>query len=138
MDKTAKENLFNTFKAVIDSVIADKKENPKNLKLINNFNAKVNIGLHVEEDEIFYVNLVAKDGNYELSRGQLDDYDLGLIAAPEDLMFFSNGENSTVHMIMKKNQFGKRKLRLKKGGRNIGKLLKISKILVLDKRPAGG
>ena len=41
MDETAKENLFNTFKAVIDSVITDKKENPKNLKLINNFNAKV-------------------------------------------------------------------------------------------------
>lgn len=58
------------------------------------------------------------------------------MADPGDLLYFSNGTNSTVHMVTKKNRFGKRKLKIKKGGRNLGKLLKISKILVLDKIPA--
>jgi hypothetical protein len=50
------------------------------------------------------------------------------------MMFFSNGENSTLHMMMKKNRFGERKLRFKKGttGLNLGKLLKLSSLLVLD------
>ena len=57
------------------------------------------------------------------------------MAAPEDLMFFCNGENSTLHMVLKKNRFGYKKLRFSKGSsgkRNLGILLKLSKILVLD------
>ena len=70
-----------------------------------------------------------------MNRGKLDEYDLELMSAPEDLMFFSNGENSTVHMILKKNRFGYKKLRFSKGSNgkhNLGILLKLSKILVLD------
>jgi hypothetical protein len=135
MDESAQETLFLTFKAVIDDVIADKRKNPKNTKLLNEFQARINIGLHVEEDFIFWVNLVADAGEYTLSKGLLDEYDLELIADPEDLMYFTNGQYSTFKMMTGKNRFGKRKLRYKGGtsGRNMGKLLKLPKILVLDK-----
>ena len=74
-------------------------------------------------------------GNYEVKRGKLDQYDLEILATPEDLLFFSSGENSILNMMMKKNIFGYRKLRFSKGSngkRNLGKLLKLSKIIVLD------
>ena len=134
MEESEKENLFITFQQVIESIVKDKRKNPKNLKLLNNFKAKINLGLQIEEDFYFWVNLIANDGHFSLNRGKLDEYDLELMSAPEDLMFFSNGENSTVHMLIKKNRFGFKKLRFKGGttGRNLGILLKLPKILVLD------
>ncbi|MFX1343471.1 MAG: hypothetical protein ACFFAI_00075 [Promethearchaeota archaeon] len=135
MKEKEKENLFITFQQTIDSIIIDKQKNSKNEKLLNNFNAKINIGLEVEENSYLWVNLVAKDGNYFLNRDRLEEFDLELMACPEDLLFFSNGQNSTLNMMMKKNSYGQRKLRFSKGSngkRNLGKLLKLSKILVLD------
>ena len=135
MDETAQETLFFTFKAVIDDIIEDKRNFPKNLKRLNKFQAKINIGLHVEEDFILWVNLQAENGRFELAKGKLEEYDLELISDPEDLMYFSSGQYSTLHMMFKKNRFGYKKLRFKGGttGRNLGKLLKLPKILVLDK-----
>jgi len=135
MKEEEKENLFITFQQTIDSIIIDKQKNAKNEKLLNSFNAKINIGLEVEENSYLWVNLLAKEGNYSLSRGRLEEFDLELMACPEDLLFFSNGENSTLNMMLKKNSFGQRKLRFSKGSngkRNLGILLKLSKILVLD------
>jgi hypothetical protein len=132
MDEAQKETLFLTIKSVIDGIIADKRENPKNTKRLDSFEGRINIGLHVEENEIVWINLVAKDGEYTVSRDVLDDYDLELISDPEDLMFFCNGQYSVTHMMLKKNRFGKRKLRFK--GRAYGKLLALPKILVLDKK----
>ena len=135
MDEYEKENLFITFKGVIESIILDKRNNPKNNKMLDNFNAKLNIGLQVEEDFYLWVNLIAKNGNFILERGQLEVYDLELRATPEDLMYFSNGENSTLNMMLKKNKYGTKKLRFDKssdGKRNLGLLLKLPKILVLD------
>ncbi len=132
MDDTQRETLFLTIKAVIDGIIADKRENPKNIKRLNSFKGRINIGLHVEENEIMWINLVAKDGEYVVGKGALEEHDLELIADPEDLMFFCNGQYSVTHMMMKKNRFGERKLRFK--GRAYGKLLALPKILVLDKK----
>ena len=135
MKEEEKENLFITFQQTIDSIIIDKKKNPKNEKLLKNFHAKINLGLQVEDDEYFWVNLIGSEGDFSLNRGKLEEYDLELKASPEDLLFFSNGENSTLNMMMKKNRFGKRKLTFSKssdGKRNLGILLKLSKILVLD------
>ncbi len=135
MKEVEKDNLFLTFKQTIDSIILDKQKNPKNENLLNNFNAKINIGLHVEEDFFLWMNLSAFKGNYDVKRGKLDQYDLEILATPEDLLFFSSGENSILNMMMKKNIFGYRKLRFSKGSngkRNLGKLLKLSKIIVLD------
>jgi len=135
MEESEKENLFITFQQVIESIIKDKRNNPKNVKLLNNFKAKINLGLQIEEDFYFWVNLIANNGHFSLNRGKLDQYDLELMSAPEDLLFFSNGENSTFHMMFKKNRFGYKKLRFSKGSngkRNLGILLKLSKILVLD------
>ena len=50
MKEVEMENLFLTFKQTIDSIILDKKKNPKKENLLNRFNAKINIGLHVEKD----------------------------------------------------------------------------------------
>jgi len=135
MKEVEMENLFLTFKQTIDSIILDKKKNPKKEDLLNNFNAKINIGLHVEKDFFLWVNLSAFNGKYDLNKGKLDQFDLEILATPEDLFFFSKGENSILNMIGKKNRFGYRKLRYLKGSngkRNIGKLLKLSKIIVLD------
>lgn len=132
MDDTQRETLFLTMKSVIDSIIAEKRENPRHTKRLDSFEGRINIGLHVEEDEIVWINLIAKEGEYKVSRDALDDRDLELIADPEDLMFFCNGQYSVIHMMMKKNRFGKRKLRFK--GRAYGKLLALPKILVLDKK----
>ena len=136
MDESAQETLFLTFKTVIEDVIADKRKNPKNTKTLDEFQASINIGLHVEEEFILWVNLVADAGKYELSKGTLAEYDLEIIADPEDLMYFTNGQYSTIKMMTTKNRFGKRRLRYKGGttGRNLGKLLKLPKILVLDKK----
>ena len=136
MEESEKENLFITFKGVIESIIDDKRKNPKNLDMVDNFEGRINLGLQVEEDFIFWLNLVAKDGSYTLNRGKLDNYELEIISAPEDMMYFSNGQYSTLHMMLKKNRFGNRKLQFIKGSngkRNLGILLKLPKILVLDK-----
>ncbi len=135
MKEVEMDNLFFTFKQTIDSIILDKQKNPKNENLLNSFNAKINIGLHVEEDFFLWMNLSAFKGNYDVKRGKLDQYDLEILATPEDLLFFSSGENSILNMMMKKNIFGYKKLRFSKGSngkRNLGKLLKLSKIIVLD------
>ncbi len=136
MDDAAQETLFLTFKTVIEDVIADKRKNPKNTKTLDEFQARINMGLHVEEDFILWVNLVADSGNYSLNKGQLDEYDLEIISDPEDLLYFTNREYSTMKMMTSKNRFEKRKLRYKGGttGRNMGMLLKLPKILVLDKK----
>ncbi|MFX0176119.1 MAG: hypothetical protein ACFE85_07805 [Candidatus Hodarchaeota archaeon] len=136
MDEAEKQNLFTTFKGVIEGIIEDKRKNPKNLKDLESFKGRINLGLQIEEDYIFWVNLIAENGKYELGRNKLEEYDLEIVAAPEDMMYFSNGEYSTLHMIFKKNRFGNRKLKYDKGSsgkRNLGLLLKLPKILVLDK-----
>lgn len=136
MEDSEKENLFITFKGVIESIIDDRRKNPKNEKALNGFNARINLGLQIEEDYIFWLNLVASDGKYSLNRDKLDEYDLELISAPEDMMYFSNGQNSTLNMMLKKNSFGNTKLQFSKGStgkRNLGLLLKLPKILVLEK-----
>lgn len=136
MDEAAQETLLLTFKAVIEDVIADKRKNPKNTKTLNEFQARINLGLHVEMEFILWTNLVAENGKYSLNKGMLEEYDLEIIADPEDMMYFINGEYSTVKMMTSKNRFGKRRLRYKRGttGRNMGKLLKLPKVLVLDKK----
>ena len=50
MEESEKENLFLTFKSVIESIILDKRRNPKNSKMLENFRARLNIGLQTEED----------------------------------------------------------------------------------------
>lgn len=134
MDVAAQETLYFTFKSVIEDVITDKRKNPKNTRTLDEYRARINIGLHVEEEFIMWVNLVAESGKYALNRGKLDDYDLELISDPEDMMYFTNRKYSTLKMMFTKNRFGERKLLFRGGttGRNYGKLLKLPKVLVLD------
>ena len=135
MKEEEKENLYITFQQTIESIIKDKRKYPKHEKLLNNFKANINLGLQIEEDYYFWVNLIAKEGNFSLNKGKLDEYDLEVMADPEDLLFFVNGENSILHMVLKKNRFGFRKLRFSKGSsgkNNFGILLKLPKVLVLD------
>ena len=136
MDEQSKQNLFTTFSGVINSIIEDKKKDPKKLKEIKKFDAKINLGLQIEKDYYFWMNITARDGNVRLSRGKIEgDHDLTLLADPEDLLFFCNGEYSTLTMIRKLNKYGYKKLRIKKGttGHNLSILLKLPTILQLDK-----
>ncbi|HMF31273.1 MAG TPA: SCP2 sterol-binding domain-containing protein [Candidatus Lokiarchaeia archaeon] len=132
MDKDDEERFFGTFQSIIESVLAEKRKNKKWENPLKNFNAIVQFRLHISKDDFFYCHLTAKDGNYDLQLGPVDKYDLELAATPEDLMLFTNKTYSTANMIMQKNQWGQKRLQIKKGGRNIGKLLALSKILVLE------
>jgi len=135
MEESEKQNLYDTFKAVIESIVNEKRQDPKSNKKLNKLIAGVNLGLQVEEDYYLWLNLNASGGNLMLERGKLEEYEFQLLATPEDLLYFCNGTNSTVHMVSKKNVFGKKKLRIQKGttGRNLGKLLKLANLLVIDK-----
>lgn len=79
MDDSSQANLFYTIKAVINGVIEDKKSNEKMREKLEDFNAKLNIGLQTEEDFILWVNLIAENGNFQVERGKIDEYDLELI-----------------------------------------------------------
>lgn len=135
MEESEKQNLYDTFKSVIESIVNEKRQDPKSNKKLNKLMAGVNLGLQIEEDDYFWLNLKANDGNLVLEREKLEEYEFQLLATPEDLLYFCNGTNSTVHMVTKKNVFGKKKLRIQKGttGRNLGKLLKLANLLVIDK-----
>lgn len=136
MEESEKENLYLTFKGAIATIIEDKLRNPKRVKLINEFKIRFNLGLQIEEDYYYWLNVVAENGNYALERGKLEEYDLVILVFPEDLLYWLNGQYSTIHMASKKNKFGKKKFRFGKsstGKRNTGLLLKLPKVLVLDK-----
>lgn len=136
MEESEKENLFSNLKLTLESIIEDKRKNPKNLKALNKFKARINIGYQVGQDEYFWCNIIAENGNYTFSRGKLDEYDLVMKVAPEDSMAMHSRQASSLHMLTKKNRFGYKKLRTEKGSdgkRHLGILLKLTKVLVLDK-----
>lgn len=134
MDESAQENIFHAIKVAIESVVEEKKADEKTREKLEDINARLNIGLQDEEDDIFWVNLTIDNGNFQLNKGQFEEYDLELIAETEDLVYFVNGTYSTLHMIFRKNRFGNRKLQIHKGttGWNLGLLLKLPKLLVID------
>lgn len=136
MKESEKENLFSNLKNILESIIKDKRKNPKNLKVLNKFKASINLGYQMDKDFYFWCNLIAENGNYTISRGKLDDYDLILKHTPEDALNYHSGNYSTLHMLIKKNEFGFKKLRFEKGStgnRSIGILLKLPKVFILDK-----
>ena len=135
MEESEKQNLYDTFKAVIEAIVNEKKMVPKSNKKLQKLEAGVNLGLQIEADYFFWLNLKAEGGKFILNMGKLDEYEFQLLAAPEDLMFFCNSTNSIAHMVTKKNRFGERKMKIQKGttGRNLGKLLKFASLLVIDK-----
>jgi hypothetical protein len=136
MEDSEKENLYLTFNGAIASIIEDKLKYPKNKKLIKTFKAKFNLGLQIQKDYYFWLHIIAENGNYTLERGKLEEYDLVVLVVPEDLLYWLNRQNSTLHMMLKKNRFGYKKFRFEKssdGKRNLGILLKLPKVLVLDK-----
>jgi putative sterol carrier protein len=132
MQKGEENYFFETFQGIIDSVIAEKRQNKKWEKKLNSFNAVVQFKLRITQDTHYSCHLVAKGGNYEMKPGPVDNYDLELAATPDDLMYFTNKTYSTVAMFLKKNKYGETRLKVKKGGRNLGKLLAVSKLLVLE------
>ena len=44
MEESEKEALFSNLKGVLDSIIKDKRKNPKNLKNLEKFKARINLG----------------------------------------------------------------------------------------------
>ncbi|MBN1802351.1 MAG: hypothetical protein JW891_12645 [Candidatus Lokiarchaeota archaeon] len=135
MDVEEEAFLFANLDNVLTSIIADKRTNPKNLKILSKFKARINLGYQMANDEYFWVNLIAENGEFKLNRGKLEEYDLLMLMTPEDAMEFHRGLLSTKDMLTRKNEYGMRKLRFEKGNtgkRHLGLLLKFPKIFVLD------
>ena len=110
MQDSEKENLFDTLQSIIDSSIDEKRKDPKNRKKINNFKVRANIGLEMTKDNFFWLNLTADKGFFKLNRDKLaTDYDFVVKIAPVDLLYFINGQNSTLHMLLANNEYGKKK-----------------------------
>ena len=127
MDEDEKQNLFMTFESVISSVIAEKKANPKYDKLFNTFEARINLGLQMEQDYFFWLTLIIEKGEVSLKMGKLEDnYDLILMSAPEDLMYFTNTLRGR-----EKEKGTKTKMRVKLAA----KLLMIAWTLMKKKEP---
>ncbi len=66
-----------------------------------------------------------------MMRGTAPRYDMEFSATPDDLFNFTNRTYSTVSMVLKKNIYGQPRLKIKNGGRNLRKLLLVSKLLVV-------
>jgi predicted acyl esterase len=129
------QNLYNALKGNIYGIIEEKKETQQYKKLLKKFNAIVNIGLQMDKGFHLWFHLLFNEGEINLKRGKLeDDYNLALLATPKDMMYYAKGEKSLFHMLLRKNRYGARKLQIKKGtrGQILGKLLKLSKILVMN------
>jgi hypothetical protein len=129
MDETEKENLSNSFKAIVSCAIEEKKEIPKWKKKLQK-DLRVSFKLHVYPTEFLYINLIIKDGSYTLEEGKIYDYDIEIQAKPEDLMWYSAGNYSLLKMTLTKNNFGHFRWQLKKGGRNLSSLLMVANILL--------
>ncbi|MFO8020793.1 MAG: hypothetical protein R6U96_19375 [Promethearchaeia archaeon] len=135
MKEGQKDTVLSLFIRSLKAIIEKKRKNPKYEKKLNKFNGKVNFGLEIEKERYIWFHLISNNKVVEINKGRLEeDYDLEILSVPEDLMFFTNGENSLIHMLFKKNKFGKRKLRINKGttGRNLKKLIKLPSILRVD------
>ncbi len=129
MDDAEKENLSNSFKQIVSCAIEEKKEIPKWKKKLQK-DLRVCFKLQVYPTEFIYVNLIIKDGSYNLTDEEIDDYDIQIKAKPEDLMWYSAGNYSLIKMTITKNDFGHFRWELKKGGRNLSSLLMIAKLLL--------
>ncbi|TFF88222.1 MAG: hypothetical protein EU548_09140 [Promethearchaeota archaeon] len=135
MKEAQKNTVLSLFTRSLEAIVERKRKNPNFMKKIKKLNVKLNIGLEIDKDEYIWFHFILNNGKVETDKGRLEEnFDLVIMAVPEDLMFFTNGENSLFHMLFKKNKFGKRKLQIKKGstGRNLKKLIKIPAILSLD------
>ncbi len=131
MEEAQKVNLFETVNGIISDIVRVKKENPKTAKKLNKFKARINLGLQYSKNEYYWLNLKAKEGVIVLERDKLDKADLDLKGAAMDFMLFCNGGNSLMDMVLKKNEYGDRKLRWKPLLRKARTLLKFASILVI-------
>ncbi|HMF31704.1 MAG TPA: hypothetical protein VKK79_09830 [Candidatus Lokiarchaeia archaeon] len=130
-EESNEDRFFQTFEAIINSVVAEKLKLPSWEKKLKKFQAVVQLRFHMEPDSIFVCHLIANKGDFKLVRGPAPAFDLEFAATPDDLYNFTNRTYSTANMILKKNQYGQRRLQIKKGGRHLGKLLLVSKLLVV-------
>ncbi len=130
-EETNEDRFFLTFEAIINSVVGDKLKIPKWEKKLKNFQAVVQFRFRMELNNYMLCHLVANNGDFKLMKGPAPTFDLELAATPDDLYNFTNRTYSTTSMILKKNVYGERRLRLKKGGRHLCKLLFLSKALVV-------
>ena len=129
MDDVEKEILLNSFKQIVSCAIEEKKEIPKWKKKLQK-DLRVSFKLQVYPTDFLYINLIIKDGSYNLTDGEIDDYDFQIISKPEDLMWYSAGNYSILKMSLTKNDFGQFRWKFKKGGRNISSLLMVANLLL--------
>ena len=98
MQESEKNNLFKILQSEIEHIIEEKKGNFKLTKKLKNLNVKVNLGLQLEINDIYWLNLITKNGKYELSQDRLPTYDFELKITPDDLFYYFKGRNSIIYM----------------------------------------
>ncbi len=130
-EETNEDRFFLTFEAIINSVTGDKLKILKWQKKLAKFQAVAQFRFRMEENTYMVCNLLANKGVFKLMKGPAKAFDLEFAATPDDLYNFTNRTYSLLSMFLKKNQYGERRLRIKKGGRHLGKLLVIWKLLII-------
>ncbi len=131
-EETNEDRFFLTFESILKSVAGDKMKNPKWAKKLKNFQVIVQFHLLMDETNSMYCYFTADKGTFNVLRGPAPFFDLEFTATPDDLFNFTNRTYGTVSMVLKKNIYGHPRLKIKKGGRQPFRLLKVAKLLVVD------
>ncbi len=125
------DRFFLTFESIIKSVAGDKMKIPKWEKKLKKIRLVVQFKLWMEPTFYYMCYLKIQWGTILMMKGTAPSYDLEFSATPDDLFNFTNRTYGTVSMVLKKNIYGQPRLKIKKGGRNVLKLLMVSKLLVV-------
>ena len=85
MQESEKTTIFEKLHTTIDRIINIKHEKFNFSKIFKRFKINVNLGLQTDSDDYYWITLAFNNGIYKLEPNKLSNYDLELIATPDDL-----------------------------------------------------
>lgn len=127
MTEEEKENIIATFKASLDSIFQEKLSKETWRKKIAKFAARVNIAIQVENKDKAYLHVIVDKGTISAEPGKLDDANFELISNFETFFNIASRTANPIKMLL----LGK--LKAKNALKNLGKLLMVQKLLILEK-----
>ncbi len=137
MNDNEKSNITATFKASLDSIFKEKLAQETWRKKLENFTARVNLGVvcppdegdaaGAKEDKI-YLHIIADKGALTVDPGKLDDADFELAASFALFFNVATGEASSIKAMFSGALKAKGQVL-----KNIKKLLFLQKLLILEK-----
>ncbi|MCP4763945.1 MAG: hypothetical protein GY870_19390 [archaeon] len=108
------QKIFPFLEAMLKTILKGKEKHKKGQNKLKRFTGRINFALRTSEDEVEYINLIAKHGKFEIGEGKLDKYHLELHATMEDLTCHVLRAYSLVYMFTSKNKYGSIRLKIKK------------------------